>query len=152
MKKTLLLITIILTSTLLLVGCSSKVNALTNDEFKKISEDNDLTIIDSSESFSEDEKVDSVLIAYNGSLQLEYYNMKEESHAKDMFESNKQTFIEKKENTSSEESKSGSNYEIYSLITSDEYMYVERRDKTILYLRVPVSLYSEARDLLEKYK
>lgn len=152
MKKIILLITIILCCTFLFTGCSSKHTSIDVEQFKKIAEENDLTIIDSSEQFSDDEKVDNVIIGYNVTLQLEFYNMKKESFARDMFESNKQTFSEEIQNTSSEVNESGSNYEMYSLITTDEYMYVERRDNTVFYLRVPVTIYEEAHSLIEKFK
>lgn len=153
MKKYFLFITIILTSILFISGCSSNdKKVLSTDSFKEIAKNNDLSIMDSSEQYKDDEKVNNVLIAYNAMLQLEFYEMKDDEYAKDMFESNKQTFSEKKENTSSESSEKEDDYESYSLITTDEFLYVERRNNIILYLNVPVEAYNDAREVIEYFK
>lgn len=150
MKKVILFIFVILSCFTLFTGCSKSPNVLSVDDFKKILEDNNYEVKDSSEDFKDDEKIDKVFIGYNDSIQIEFYTFKEEKNAKDMFESNKQTFFELKESTSSEESKKTDNYTMYSLITGNEYMFVERRSNTIIYLRVPVENYSKTRELIEK--
>lgn len=150
MKKRIIFVFIIIFSLFLTCGCGKNPTVLSVDDFKKVIEDNSYKVNDVSEDFKDDEKIDNVIIGYNDYMQLEFYTFKEVKFAKDMFESNKQSFQELKENTSSEESKSNDNYAMYSLITGDEYMYIERRDNTIIYLRTPVANYNDARDLLLK--
>ena len=150
MRKFFVFVVGIILSLSLFTGCSKSHSALSVDDFKKILEDNKYEVNDASEDFQDDEKIDKVIIGYNESMQIEFYIFKDEKGAKDMFESNKQTFQELKESTSSEEYENDKKYGKYSLITGEEYMYIERRDNTIIYLRTPVSNYNDARDLLLK--
>ena len=135
---------------LLITGCSLKKDIMTMDDFKRISEDSKCTFVDSTDSFVEVDGITKVGIASNGYWQVEFYQLSTNLKAADLFESNKQGFLEDSSTTSVEKSTKGTNYQTFSLTTGTSYMYLSVVENTLLYVRVPVEYRDQVRKLVEK--
>lgn len=121
------------------------------DKFSKIMTNNGLEIYDATSQFGEN-YVKSASVAYNKSAnyQIEFIIFSDSESSKNAFNLNKTTFKRVKGNQDEEISKSNDKTSKYILTTSDRYMYISRKENTLLYLSVDGSYKQEISNLVKK--
>jgi|GEM_PF-1897596 len=143
--------TLIIGITFYLVFINNTGKAISNLKFTSIMEDKGLKIYDVTDQFGED-YVKSATIAYNEktNYQIEFIVFSDEDSAKNAFNLNKNTFEKIKTETSEEVSTSNEKISEYALTTEDKYMYISRRNNTLLYLNIDGSYKIEVANLITK--
>lgn len=132
-----------------LTGCSLKRDPVSMDDFQKLTEEKNYNFMDVSDQFEEDDKILKAGLCATSVWQIEFYELDTVEHAKEMFESNKNSFEEEKGITSSELSNTMINYQIYALTTKDTYMYISQCENTVLYIRTPVEYRSKVKKFVK---
>ncbi len=110
--------------------------ALTINEFQKIAKENNLNVntielVDSNGNPNKDIK-DAMTAKSKNGWQLEYYIIKNEKKAKNIFKETKQIYLTFKNSLTEQEKKSKENYDIFTMKTQTSFMHVARIDNTIL--------------------
>ena len=134
MKKLIILIIFI---SLLCCGCNSNRKAITMDEFRSKTVEKDYNFFDVTDNFLDNTNIKEASMAATNIWHIEFYILDTDLHAEEMFEFNKKSFLEIKDNSKSY-SEDINKKNIYSLTTIKEYMYVSRIDNTLIFARVPV--------------
>ena len=134
-KITIISITIIIIFINLVFIFFYKNKAISIDKFKKISTSNNLKIKNVKEQFNDNEIVLDAYVAYNkyGDYQIEFIIFKDEIDAKKAFSLNKESFI-KNDNSNLEYNISNNKTSRYSLTTTDKYMYISRKQNTLIFV------------------
>lgn len=123
--------------------------AITSKEFIQIMEDNDFEIADVTEQFEDaDIEVKKGYVALGDDYQIEFYTFDDEDEAKMFFKVNKAKF--ETDSASSEVSLNGKNYSVYSVTSNGKYKFVERIDKTVIYLNVDKEHKDDVKDLVKE--
>lgn len=145
--------TIIVVFTLYLVFVSNNGKAINSLKFSSIMENSNLKVYDVSDQFGE-KYVKSATIAYNEktNYQIEFIVFKDTDSAKNAFTLNKNTFEKIKTETDDIISSSNEKISEYALTTNDKYMYISRRENTLIYLSVDGSYKVEVANLITKLK
>jgi len=153
MKKKILFSFIVLFLLLFVTGCTDK-TAITAVNFQDKMEKKGYTIYDVTDQYSSYGYIVKVLIAMNedNSYQLEFYSIDNEEHAKSVFNTNKTTFEEIQENSSSKAYSyvSVGNHSKYTLSAEGRFMAVSRIDDTIIYLDVDKEYTKEVKSILKE--
>lgn len=107
-------------------------------------------IVDASKQFEQYEYVTNAYIARNNSssYQIEFYELSDDTIAKNFFIQNKTNFEKQKENTLAETNVNGKNYSKYTLSTGNKYKVLSRIDNTVIYLDVDNSYKEEVKNIL----
>lgn len=144
MKKKLLLL-IPLLAIIFLTGCTKK--SITVEEFIS-SFDTSKYKVEKNDSLIEN--INSKASAGNTEFQIEFYEMKDKSHAEELFKKQKEEFNSVKTSVSAQNSIKSNNYESYELITNGRYMYNCRVDNTIIYVNANEKDKDEVKSLIDK--
>lgn len=120
-------------------------------EFASLMEDENYEIVDITSQY-EAYGVDEAYIAVDSDqdYQIEFYELSSESKAKSMFESNKDYFEDGAGSSKVTSSYSVGNYNLYSLTSNGDYMYLCRVDNTLLYIDVEDEYKDEVKDIVEE--
>ena len=127
--------TIILILLLLLTGCTNK-TAITAEEFKKISKEENLKVKDVELTVENGQKNEDIKEAVYATSKkgwtLEYYIAKDEKTAKKLYKDTKEIFKSFEVDMSTTETKQKENYEVYTLTTQTAFYHVCRVEDTLL--------------------
>ena len=138
-KRNILLVVLGFIVLFTLTGCGNKTVKATSD-FKSIAESKGYTVSDVTSQYSSYPDVTEATVAQSSSgYQLEFYVLDEIENAKNMFETNRETFDQNKGSNYSHSEVNLGNYSTYSLTNDGYYMYLSRVENTLLYVRVPKS-------------
>lgn len=86
----------------------------------------------------------------NQEYQIEFYELSSVSKAESMFESNKDYFKERAGSKRVTSSYGFGNYDIYSLTSNGDFMYLCRIDNTLLYIDVDDSYKNEVKEIIDE--
>lgn len=110
--------------------------ALTTNEFKKIAKNNNLNVKNLELTDSSGNPNGNIKEAVNAKSekgwQLDYYIIKNEKLAKNIFKDTKQIYLTFKNDLSEEQKKSKVNYDVFTMKTQTSFMHVCRVDNTVL--------------------
>lgn len=135
-RKNILLIVVCIVMGFFLTGCGKK-TVITTEQFKNIGNTHNFVISDVTVQYSSYNYINEATVIQNpDGWQMEFYVLSNEEYADSMFNTNKNTFENQKENSSLESSVSMGNYSTYSLTSGGYYMHLCRVDNTLLYVRV----------------
>ena len=146
MKKFLSIIFLVLVL-FMVSGCGNK-KVITTREFKNITEQNGLSVLDAIDQFDSD-VIKEATLAYNDDYKLEFYVLDSSDSAISMFNYNKNSFESKKSGVSSYLSTDLANYNIYMLQSGGYYMYLSRVDNTLLYVSVEDTFKESVKDIVK---
>lgn len=139
---------ILLTSILLVTGCSNK-KSISADEFKQKLEEKQYTIIDRTDNFNDGTKVYSATNP-NNSHQIVFYEFSNNDTAINFYDQNKSSFEESKGSGYNDSSISLANYSKYTLETSNEYKVISRIDNTLIIFNVNKSEKAAVKKVIEE--
>ncbi|MBE5954645.1 MAG: hypothetical protein E7257_10930 [Lachnospiraceae bacterium] len=86
----------------------------------------------------------------NQEYQIEFYELSSVSKAESMFESNKDYFKDRAGSKRVTSSYGFGNYDIYSLTSNGDFMYLCRIDNTLLYIDVDDSYKKEVQEIIDE--
>lgn len=86
----------------------------------------------------------------NQEYQIEFYELSSISKAESMFESNKEFFKDRAGSSRVTSSYGFGNYDIYSLTSNGDFMYLCRIDNTLLYIDVDDSYKKEVKEIIDE--
>lgn len=86
----------------------------------------------------------------NQEYQIEFYELSSVSKAESMFESNKDYFKDRAGSKRVTSSYGFGNYDIYSLTSNGDFMYLCRIDNTLLYIDVDDSYKKEVKEIIDE--
>lgn len=149
----LILVTIFIVIFIVFFSIFHKDSTLTVEDFKKMALDNNLQVQDVTNSF-DTEIVSEAYVAYNkyGDYQIDYVIFKSDEDAKGAFTVNKNNFSSNKGEDDKEYSISEEKISKYSLTTNDKYMYVSRKNNTIVFTNVDGSYKVTVANIISKLK
>lgn len=134
---------------LVLTGCGKK-TAITTDDFITLSKSKGYAISDVTSQYESYGYINEGTVAQSkDGFQVEFYVLKDEVYATNMFNTNKTNFENSKGNSSTSSSSSMGNYSSYSLTSNGYYMHVCRVDNTLLYVRVKDTYKATVKDFIE---
>lgn len=146
-QKLILVLAVALTVCLALVGCSEK-TALSADAFSEAMEEEGFTVVDVSDTTEGD--AEKVLVAVGDEYQIEYFSFEDEELAEAVFETNREIVEDKDFSSSSHVSKSGPNYNYFSLTGDGEFFIVAQVEDTMIYCNADKDCKEEVEELLEE--
>lgn len=141
----------ILAVVLILRNFDKEKESITAREFASMMDDEDYEIVNVTSQY-ESYGIDEAYLAVesNQDYQMEFYELSSESKAKSMFESNKEYFEDRAGSSKITSSYSFGNYNVYSLTSNGDYMYICRIDNTLLYIDVDDEYKDEVKDIVEE--
>lgn len=86
----------------------------------------------------------------NQEYQIEFYELSSISKAESMFESNKEYFKDRAGSKRVTSSYGFGNYDIYSLTSNGDFMYLCRIDNTLLYIDVEDTYKDEVKEIIDE--
>lgn len=86
----------------------------------------------------------------NQEYQIEFYELSSISKAENMFETNKDYFKDRAGSSRVTSSYGFGNYDIYSLTSNGDFMYLCRIDNTLLYIDVDDSYKDEVKEIIDE--
>ena len=145
MKRVLSLTLCVLLLSVLLMGCSPK-TVLSAADFQTKMEKKGFTVQDVTATTPGIGK--SVMIAYNTSFQVEYFELSSQSDAKGVFENNK-TIVSNQVSSKSTTSTTASNYDTFTLTGDGQFFMLTRVDNTVLYCLTSSDNKDEVKEIFE---
>lgn len=147
MKKKRIILGLLL---IVLLLCSCKRNEIISEkEFTKIAKNHRLTVVDVKEQFEMKKQVKEAYVADSGkNWQIEYFIFDTEDNAVDMFNKNKGDFKSLKGKNDKEIEKKS----MYTTTTNDYYMYLSMVENSVIYIKVPVKIKDEAKEIIKELK
>lgn len=115
-----------------LTACQSK-EPVTADVFQTTLEAQQYTVVDITDQYAGFEHILRALATEADGVHIEFFEINSKDNATAMFNNNQATVEAYKGSSSSSSSTSTSNYQRYSLTTSDTYYIIERVDTTMVY-------------------
>ena len=157
MKKTVIIVTVIVLIFLALIGIvfinlNKEKVSITASDFKNSMEQKGYIITDANSQFSQYDYVKQVYVASSGdySFQIEFYELSDENYAIDFYNNNTSRFEESKGDASSKTSVSWKNYSKYTLSSNGKYMVVSRINNTAIYIDVDDKYKDTVKDILNE--
>ena len=125
--------------------------SITASEFYDEMNDEGLMVIDVTDQYAS-YGIDEAYIAVesNQEYQIEFYELSSVSKAENMFETNKEYFEDRAGSKRVTSSYGFSNYDIYSLTSNGDFMYLCRIDNTLLYIDVDDSYKDEVKEIIDE--
>ena len=125
--------------------------SITASEFYDEMNDEGLMVIDVTDQYAS-YGIDEAYIAVesNQEYQIEFYELSSVSKAESMFESNKEYFMDRAGSKRVTSSYGFGNYDIYSLTSNGDFMYLCRIDNTLLYIDVDDSYKDEVKEIIDE--
>jgi len=148
MKKILMLVGLIV----FLTACSSKKEAIDEDQFIRIMNDEGFSIKNVESQFEQYGYFEEAYLAIdsNNNYQIEFYELEEENYALNFYNNNKSKFENEKSSTYVDSNIDLINTNKYTLTTNNEYKVISRIDDTVIYLDVDKKYKKEVNDILKK--
>jgi len=147
MRKSFIKIITIIFVSFISCGCGEK-EILTPNAFSAILKNRDFQIVDLSEQYKNNKKINTVVIGKNKDYQIEYFIMKNEEDAINLFEENIKYI--KDNNAVSETKKEGTNYQKNIFISKQKYYAIVKVAHTFLYAEADVDNIEEIDEVLEE--
>ncbi len=121
------------------------------DEFYEEMEDEGYVMVDITAQYAS-YGIDEAYLAVkpNQEYQIEFYELSSISKAESMFESNKENFKDRAGSKRVTSSYGFGNYDIYSLTSNGDFMYLCRIDNTLLYIDVDDSYKNEVKEIIDE--
>lgn len=91
-----------------------------------------------------------IAVKSNQEYQIEFYELSSIGKAESMFETNKEYFQDRAGSTKVTSSYGFGNYDIYSLKSNGDYMYLCRIDNTLLYIDVEDIYKDEVKEIIDE--
>lgn len=125
--------------------------SITASEFYDEMNDEGLMVIDVTDQYAS-YGIDEAYIAVesNQEYQIEFYELSSVSKAENMFETNKEYFEDRAGSKRVTSSYGFGNYDIYSLTSNGDFMYLCRIDNTLLYIDVDDSYKDEVKEIIDE--
>ena len=120
--------------------------AISVNTFIEVMEDNDFAVTKVTDKDSTNAK--DAYIAEKGEYQIEFYTFDDVDDADDFFNITRSKFDSDRANTRIQFH--GRNYESFNIVTGGKYKFVERIDKTVIYVNVDNEYKKSVNDALEK--
>ena len=148
MKKVLSLILIMLS--LFLFGCSKK--EITKEEFKKIMEKEEFSVVEVTDQFKEYEYIKGAYVAVykDATYQIEYYTFENNENADSFYKLNQEIFESQGSGGNISTSVKSKTYSKYSITTDEKYNYIARINNTVLYSTVDKKYKDKVNKLIKK--
>ena len=145
------LILVIAAAVVFFVVIDKEKESITAWEFYDEMEDEGYVLVDITEQYAAYGINEAYLAAKpDGSYQIEFYVLASESKAISMFESNKDYFQDRAGSKRVTSSYGFGNYDIYSLTSEGDFMYLCRIDNTLLYIDVDDSYKKEVKEIIDE--
>ena len=137
---------------LFLMGCSSKRNPISMQEFETIIRKKNYNYTNIKDHYLEDSTIQDAGIAYTSVWQVEFYILDTEENAIKMYDDNQSNYEDLKDtiHTYSLDEHSYKNGDTYSLITNKDYLYISRIDNTVIFTYVPVEYYNKVHHFINE--
>lgn len=123
--------------------------AITSEKFISIMEDNDFDVVEVTKQFSgSDVYVKEGYVAKKDGYQIEFYTFKNKDDADTFYRINKEKF-----DTDTAKTKvqfSGKNYATFNVEANGKYKFLERIDKTVIYVNVDDDYKSDIKSTVKK--
>lgn len=150
MKKIKVLMLLILV--VLLCACSSKKEAIDEEKFINIMNNQNFTIVNVEEQFEQYEYIEEAYVALesNKNYQIEFYELENDSYAKSFYDNNKQIFEATQTNSSLYTNVDLIDSNKYTLTTDTEYKVLSRIDETVIYVNADKKYKNEIFNILKK--
>ena len=124
-------------------------NSITSEKFISIMEDNDFRVVDVTKQFENaDIDVKEGYVAAKDDYQVEFYTFKNEDDAETFYKINMAKF-----DTDSAKTRiqlSGQNYSSFNVEANGKYKFLERINKTVIYLNVDDEYKGDVKDTLKE--
>ena len=148
MKKILILVGFVV----LLTACSPKRDAIDEDQFIRIMNDEGFSIKNVESQFEQYGYFEEAYLAIdsNNNYQIEFYELEEENYDLNFYNNNKSKFENEKSSTYVDSNMDLKNINKYTLTTNNKYKVVSRIDDTVIYLDVDKKYKKEVNDILKK--
>ena len=125
--------------------------AITASSFNSTMSQKGYDVQDARSQFAGYDYIKQALIAVSQEgYQIEFYELEDETYAKNFYNDNKYIFESSKGNASAETSTSLKNYSKYTLSSNGKYMVVSRIDNTVIYVDVDNSYKDTVKTLLSE--
>lgn len=145
------LIVVAAAAVVLLVVVDHEKESMTAWEFYDEMEDEGYVLVDITEQYAAYGINEAYLAAKpDRSYQIEFYVLASESNAISMFESNKEYFKDRAGAKRVTSSYGFGNYDIYSLTSEGDFMYLCRIDNTLLYIDVDDTYKKEVKEIIDE--
>lgn len=146
-----ILLLVIAAAVVFLVVIDKEKESMTAGEFYDEMEDEGYVLVDVTSQYAS-YGIDEAYLAVepNNEYQIEFYELSNESKAISMFESNKEYFEDRAGSTRSKTSYGIGNYDVYSLTSNGDFMYLCRVDNTLLYVDVDDRYKDEVREIIDE--
>ncbi|MBQ8317784.1 MAG: hypothetical protein IJX85_05550 [Lachnospiraceae bacterium] len=136
---------------LVLVIAGEKKDFMTAREFYEEMEDEGYELVDvTSQYYSYGIDEAYVAVASNDRYQIEFYELNSISKAENMFETNKDYFEGRAGSSRITSSYGLGDYDVYSLTSNGDYMYLCRIDNTLLYIDVDDRYKEEVKEIIDE--
>ena len=123
--------------------------SITADKFISIMEDNDFNVVDVTNQFKNaDVYVKEGYVAKKDNYQIEFYTFKNVDDADTFFRINREKFDTNSAKTRVEFS--GRNYSSFNVETNGKYKFLERIDKTVIYINADDDYKSDVKDAVKE--
>ncbi len=124
-------------------------DSITSEKFISIMEDNDFDVIEVTDQFKgSDVYVKEGYVARKDDYQIEFYTFKNEDDADTFFRINREKFDANVAKSKVE--MSGKNYSSFKLEANGKYKFLERINKTVIYINVDDDYKSDIKDTVKK--
>lgn len=124
---------------------------MTANEFCDELEDEGYVMVDITDQYASYGIEEAYLaVKSNQEYQIEFYELSSEGKAISMFESNKEYFEGRAGSSRVTSSYGFGNYDIYSLKSNGDYMYLCRIDNTLLYIDVEDIYEDEVKEIIDE--
>lgn len=142
---------VILTTFILLSGCSKK-TAITYNEFKEKSEKEKYTVVDVKDQFGQYDYVKGAYLAVSSdaTYQIEFYTFENSENAKAFYDLNKPRLESEGVGSNIYTNADSKNYNKYTLTTDEKYNSITRIDNTIIYSSNNVKYKDKITNIIKK--
>ncbi|MFV0414516.1 MAG: hypothetical protein ACK5L3_14860 [Oscillospiraceae bacterium] len=129
-------------------ACAPFKTALSAEEFTAKMQENKYEVVDYTEYMAG--LVETGLLATGSTgITVEFYVTTDKEQAASAFQTNRQTFEDRKVENFSEKSTSGLNYKKYELTTGGSYMVICQVEETLVYVETAEAQKDEVQDILK---
>ena len=145
------IILVIIIAAIFFVVIDKEKEYMSASEFYDEMEDEGFVMVDVTSQY-EAYGIDEAYLAVkpNQDYQIEFYELGSLGKAENMFETNKENFEDRAGSTRSKTSYGIGNYDVYSLTSNGDFMYLCRVDNTLLYVDVDDRYKDEVREIIDE--
>jgi len=130
----------------LVVPYLDKKKPITEESFKEKLESKGYVISDATNEFSDYDYITKVYSAINKEFRIQFYNLKDEEHARMFYRNTELSIEQSKENFINKTSTSSK----YTILSNTSYKVISRISNTVICLQVPNFSMKEAKEILKE--